>query len=70
MIIIIINVIQYIYCVYWYVLCHNVIFNIRGQSDFIKDALELRLKMIVPYIESWPQVRYYNIIGLHMTSQL
>jgi hypothetical protein len=27
-----------------------------GQSDFIKNAVEVRLKMIVPYIDSWPQV--------------
>ncbi|CAB4001544.1 Ubiquinone biosynthesis COQ9, mitochondrial [Paramuricea clavata] len=26
-----------------------------GQNDFIKNAVEVRLKMIIPYIDSWPQ---------------
>ncbi|XP_028410168.1 ubiquinone biosynthesis protein COQ9-B, mitochondrial-like [Dendronephthya gigantea] len=26
-----------------------------GQSDFIKNAVEVRLRMIIPYIDTWPQ---------------
>ncbi len=35
-----------------------ILFNLfaSGQSDFIKNAVEVRLRMIIPYIDSWPQV--------------
>lgn len=33
-------------------------------DQFLKDALEARLRMLIPYIEKWPQVKIqiFNVV--------
>ena len=50
------NAIQYFFQWYTFLYMPTLCFRKKKTAEFLRDAVETRLRMHIPYIETWPQV--------------